>query len=285
MVSEIDKKSLNYSRKVTIVYKTLAWILFTVFFLWTIFPIYWMLTSALKFEVEMFTIPPTWVFPPSLRNFQNLEEAFGIWQYLKNSLIAAGSSTLIAIVFGSMAGYGLSRGKIPGKKHIAFWIITTRMAPIVGVIVPLYMIFRSLHLVGTLSGLVIAYTTFNLPFSIWLMKAFFDDLPRETEEAALVDGCTKFRAFFVIALPMVRPGLVAVATLCFMFAWNDYGFAVVFTSGATQTLPVATARLMTQYGIVWGQVMTLGTILLSPVLIIGIMIRKHLVHGLTLGAV
>jgi multiple sugar transport system permease protein len=268
-----------------IISRLIGWILFAVFLLWTVFPIYWMLSSALKIEVSMFTIPPTWFFKPSLQNFKNLQQAFGIGKYIKNSLIAAGSSTLIAIIFGSMAGYGLSRGRIPGKKNIAFWMITTRMAPIVGVIVPLYILFKTFHMVGKLPALIIAYTTFNLPFAVWLMKAFFDDLPREMEEAAQVDGCSKIRAFFAIALPLVKPGLVAVATLCFMFAWNDYGFAVVFTSGATQTLPVATARLMTEYGIVWGQVMTLGTILLSPVLIIGIMIRKHLVRGLTFGAV
>lgn len=284
-MSENDKKPAAPTQTKAFIIKTIGWILFAIFFLWTIFPIFWMLSSALKVEVGMFTIPPTWLFKPSLRNFKGLEEAFGIWKYLRNSLIAAGTSTVIAIIFGSMAGYGLSRGTIPGKKHIAFWMITTRMAPIVGVIVPLYMLFRYFHLVGTLGALIIAYTTFNLPFAVWLMKAFFDDLPGEIEDAAMVDGCSKFRTFVSIALPMVRPGLVAVATLCFMFAWNDYGFAVVFTSGATQTLPVATARLMTEYGIVWGQVMTLGTILLSPVLLIGILIRKHLVRGLTLGAV
>ena len=284
-MSENDKKPAAPTQTKAFIIKTIGWILFAIFFLWTIFPIFWMLSSALKVEVGMFTIPPTWLFKPSLRNFKGLEEAFGIWKYLRNSLIAAGTSTVIAIIFGSMAGYGLSRGTIPGKKHIAFWMITTRMAPIVGVIVPLYMLFRYFHLVGTLGAMIIAYTTFNLPFAVWLMKAFFDDLPGEIEDAAMVDGCSKFRTFVSIALPMVRPGLVAVATLCFMFAWNDYGFAVVFTSGATQTLPVATARLMTEYGIVWGQVMTLGTILLSPVLLIGILIRKHLVRGLTLGAV
>ena len=266
--------------------KTIGWILFAVFFLWTVFPIYWMVSSALKVEVNMFTIPPTWFFRPSLFNYKNLEEAFGIWKYLRNSLIAAGSTTIIAILFGSMAGYGLSRWRRNvAKKQIAFWMITTRMAPVVGVILPLFILFKSMHLVGKMPALIIAYTTFNLPFAVWLMKAFFDDLPREIEDAAMVDGCSKFRAFFSVGLPMVKPGLVAVATLCFMFAWNDYGFAVVFTSGDAQTLPVATARLMTEYGIVWGQVMTLGTILLSPILIIGIFIRKNLVRGLTFGAV
>lgn len=284
-MAEARDARLRLGGKLKVIPRTIGWILFVIFLLWTIFPIYWMLSSALKIEVSMFTIPPTWIFKPSLQNYKNLQKAFGIGKYVKNSLIAAGSSTLIAIIFGSMAGYGLSRGRIPGKKHIAFWMITTRMAPIVGVIVPLYILFKTFHMVGKLPALIIAYTTFNLPFAVWLMKAFFDDLPKEMEEAAQVDGCSKIRAFFVIALPLVKPGLVAVATLCFMFAWNDYGFAVVFTSGATQTLPVATARLMTEYGIVWGQVMTLGTILLSPVLVIGILIRKHLVRGLTFGAV
>lgn len=280
-----NSRELNVSKVGRITSRIIGWILFGFFFLWTVFPIYWMISSALKMEVNMFTIPPTWFFKPSLVNFKNLHEAFGIWKYIKNSVIAAGTTTFIAIVFGSMAGYGLSRGKIPGKKHIAFWMITTRMAPIVGVIVPLYILFKTFHLVGTLPALIIAYSTFNLPFAVWLMKAFFDDLPKEMEEAAMVDGCSKIRAFFTIALPMVKPGLVAVATLCFMFAWNDYGFAVVFTTGDTQTLPVAAARLITEYGIVWGQAMTLGIILLSPVLVIGILIRKNLVHGLTLGAV
>lgn len=268
------------------VIKIIGWVFFVVFLLWTIFPVFWMLSSSLKVEVNMFTIPPKWLFKPSLINFRNLGRDFGIWRYIKNSLVAAGTTTVIALVFGSMAGYGLSRGrKNAAKKQIAFWMITTRMAPVVGVIVPLYMLFKFFGVVGKLPALIIAYTTFNLPFAVWLMKAFFDDLPKEIEDAAMVDGCSKFKAFFVVGLPMVKPGLVAVATLCFMFAWNDYGFAVVFTSGPTQTLPVATARLMTEFGIVWGQAMTLGTILLSPVLVIGILIRKHLVHGLTFGAV
>jgi multiple sugar transport system permease protein len=266
--------------------RVIGWVLFVVFLLWTIFPIYWMLLSAFKVEVGMFTIPPKWFFKPSLLNFKSLGKDFGVWRYIKNSLIAAGTTTVIAIVFGSMAGYGLSRWRRnAAKKQIAFWMITTRMAPVVGMILPLYILFKFLGLVGRLPSLIIAYTTFNLPFAVWLMKAFFDDLPKEIEDAAMVDGCSKFRAFFNVGIPMVKPGLVAVATLCFMFAWNDFGFAVVFTTGPTQTLPVATARLMTEYGIVWGQAMTLGTILLSPVLVIGILIRKNLVHGLTFGAV
>ena len=260
-------------------------IIFGIFLFWWLFPVYWMVSSSLKVEVEMFTIPPRWLFKPSLGNYKNLFATLGFSSYVINSIIASLSSTAIALLLGSLAGYGLARGKIPRKNDIAFWMISTRMAPIVGVILPLYLIFRKLHLVGTLQGLIIAYTTFNLPFAVWLMRGFFMEIPRDMEEAAMVDGCSKFQAFLYVALPLVKPGLVAMGVLCFMFAWNDYAFAVIFTSGKTQTLPVACARLMTEYGIVWGQVMTTGTVLVAPVLFLGVVIRKYLVRGLTMGAI
>lgn len=265
--------------------KLVLFIVFGVFLFWWLFPVYWMLSSSLKVEVEMFTIPPRWLFIPSLENYKTLFSTLGFSSYVINSVIASLTSTAIALLLGSFAGYGLARGKIPRKNDIAFWMITTRMAPIVGVILPLYLIFRRLHLVGTLQGLIIAYTTFNLPFAVWLMRGFFMEIPRDVEEAAMVDGCSKVQAFLHVALPLAKPGLVAMGVLCFMFAWNDYAFAVIFTSGKTQTLPVACARLMTEYGIVWGQVMTTGTILVAPVLFLGIVIRKYLVRGLTMGAI
>jgi len=265
--------------------KLILFIVFGVFLFWWLFPVYWMVSSSFKVEVSMFTIPPQWFFKPSLENYKTLFSTLGFSSYVVNSIIASLFSTAIALFLGSLAGYGLARGKIPRKDDIAFWMISTRMAPIVGVILPLYLIFRRLHLVGTLQGLIIAYTTFNLPFAVWLMRGFFMEIPRDVEEAALVDGCSKLQTFFYVALPLAKPGLVAMGVLCFMFAWNDYAFAVIFTSGKTQTLPVACARLMTEYGIVWGQVMTTGTILVAPVLFLGIVIRKYLVRGLTMGAI
>ena len=260
-------------------------IILAIFIFWWLFPVYWMISSALKVDVSMFTLPPTWFFKPDLSNFRHLFATKGFPSYVANSLIAALSSTAIAVFLGSLAGYGLARGKIRRKNDIAFWMITTRMAPIVGVMLPLYILFGKFRLVGTLQALILAYTTFNLPFAVWLMRGFFLEVPRDVEEAALVDGCTKLQSFFRIALPLAKPGLVAMAALCFMFAWNDYAFAVVFTSGKTQTLPVACQRLMTEYGIVWGQVMTTGIILVMPVLFLGVFIRKYLVRGLTMGAI
>jgi len=251
---------------------------------WVLFPIFWMFLSAFKKEEGMFSMPPRLIFVPTLFNYINLIER-GAMLYFRNSLIASLSTVIVATVLGTMAGYGLARGEFHRKKQIAWWIITTRMAPIVAVLLPLFQIFKTIGLLNTIPGLVLGFTLFSLPFAIWMMMGFFREIPEELEEAAWVDGATKAQSFWYIALPMVKPGLVATAVLCFVFAWNDYLFATVLTSGTTQTLPVVTAALQTMRGILWGQVMSMGTLIFVPVLIMGIAIRKYLVRGLTMGAI
>ena len=248
------------------------------------FPILWMFLSALKREEGMFSMPPKLFFVPTLFNYYNLVER-GAMLYFKNSLVASLATVFIATLLGIMAGYGLARGNFRSKKNLAWWIISTRMAPMVAVILPLYIIFRNLHMLNSLTGLVVGFTTFTLPFAAWLMMGFFQEIPKELEEAALVDGADKLKAFVYVALPLVTPGIVATAVLCFVFAWNDYLFATVLTSGQTQTLPVVTSALQTMRGILWGQVMSMGTLIFVPVLLIGIAIRKYLVRGLTMGAI
>jgi multiple sugar transport system permease protein len=251
---------------------------------WFAFPIVWMFLSALKTQAGMFTMPPQWVFQPTLFNYQNLLDR-GALLYFRNSMIASLGTVAIATALGTLAGYGLARGRFRFKKNVAWWIITTRMAPIPAVLVPLYAIFRGLGMVNSLPGLIFAFTTFSLPLAVWLMMGFFREVPKDLEEAVWVDGGTTFRGFWDVALPLVKPGLIATATLSFIFSWNDYLFATVLTSGATQTLPVVTASLQTMQGVVWGQVMSMGTLIFVPVLILGIAIRKYLVRGLSLGAV
>jgi multiple sugar transport system permease protein len=248
------------------------------------FPILWMVLSAFKREEGMFSMPPKLIFVPTVFNYVNLWER-GAMLYFKNSLVSSLSTVLIATLVGILAGYGLARGKFRGKKNLAWWIISTRMAPMVAVILPLWIIFRTLRISNSLVGLVIGFTTFTLPFAVWLMMGFFQEVPRELEEAAYIDGADKLQAFFHVALPLVTPGIVATAVLCFVFAWNDYLFATVLTSGQTQTLPVVTSALQTMRGVMWGQVMSMGTLIFVPVLMIGIAIRKYLVRGLTMGAI
>ncbi len=209
----------------------------------------------------------------------------GFAKFMLNSAIAALSSTLIALVLGSAGGFALARGKFRRKKDISFWVISTRMAPIPAVILPLYIMFARLGPLGNYGSLFFAYTTFNLPFALWMMMVFFDDVPVALEEAALIDGCNKFQAFLRISLPTARSGLVATAVLCLMFAWNDFLFASVFSSSHTQTIPVAASLLITQQGIAWGQAMATGTVIITPMLIAGLAVRKYLVRGLSMGAV
>lgn len=205
---------------------------------------------------------------------------------LFNSLIAAGVSMGIAIVLGSFAGYALARGSIRRKHDIAYWMITTRMAPIVAVILPFYIIFSSLKILYTLYALIIVYTSINLSFATWLLWGFFESIPKELEEAALCDGSSKFGSFLRIALPLAKPGIAVTAILCFMFAWNDYMFAFVLTSGDTMTLPVIAAGFLTGHRAVpWGQVGCAGSIVFIPIVLAGFLVRRYLVRGLTLGAI
>lgn len=256
------------------------------FVLWTVVPIIWMFLSSLKVRSGMFQMPPQFLFEPTLQYYYDL--LFGsnpLTKYLLNSAIVSIASAVVAVTLGTLGGYGLSRIRIKGKKHFAFWIISTRMAPIAVVIVPLYFLYQYAGLLNTRLGLVIAYTTFNLPFAIWLMRSFFDEIPRALEEAARIDGATQWQAFYKVVLPLVLPGIGATAIISIVFAWNDFLFALIFTNNATQTIPVAAAQLVTQTGTLWGQVMAIGIVILAPMVMFGMIVKNYLVSGLTMGAI
>jgi multiple sugar transport system permease protein len=260
-------------------------VLIGVVLLWTLVPILWMVISSIKPTGEI-TAEPSLSFTPTLEHYEKLIGGSNdISGYFVNSVLAAGISTIIAVVLGSLAGYGLARSRFRGKDHVAFWIISTRMAPIAAVVLPLFVIFRFTDLLGTTTGLIVAYLTFNLPFAIWIMNAFFADLPSTLEEAALMDGATRWQAFTRIALPLVLPGIATTAVLCLVFSWNDYAFASTFSGPDSQTLPIAASQLVTQTAIDWGQLTAIGTIVVAPMILVGLVVRKWLVTGLTLGAV
>ncbi|HZS87297.1 MAG TPA: carbohydrate ABC transporter permease [Chloroflexota bacterium] len=256
------------------------------FLLWTLVPLVWMVLSSFRTQASMLSMPPKLFVPFDTYSYWYMFfGGGGFGHFLLNSVIAAGGATLISLALGTLGGYGLARGTWRRKADLSFWIISTRMAPIAAVIVPLYMVFRQLGLQDSLLGLMVAYCTFNLPFAIWIMQAFFRDLPKDLEEAAKVDGCNTFGAFWRVALPLAAPGLVATGVLCLVFAWNDFAFATVFTGADTQTIPVAASQLVTQQGIQWGQLMATATIILTPMVICGVAIRRWLVRGLTMGAI
>jgi multiple sugar transport system permease protein len=254
--------------------------------MWTVVPLLWMLLSSFKKPDDLVSRTPKLFFAPTFDNYIGLfTGGNALGDYIINSILAAGISTIIAVSLGCLAGYGLARSHFRGKDHVSFWIISTRMAPIAAVILPLYAVFRTLDLLNTTTGLVVAYLTFNLPFAIWIMNAFFADLPPALEEAAMVDGATRFGAFWRIALPLTAPGILTTAILCLVFSWNDYAFAQSFSGPGSQTLPIAASQLITQTGINWGQLMAIGTIVVLPMIAVGLAVRRYLVKGLTLGAV
>ncbi|GAA4622036.1 carbohydrate ABC transporter permease [Actinoallomurus vinaceus] len=254
--------------------------------LWTLVPLVWMLLSSFKNRKDVTAATPQVAFAPTLQNYRNLfTGSNNLTPYIWHSVLAAGISALLAVGLGALAGYGLARTQMHGKRHLAFWIISTRMAPIAAVVVPLFLIFRGLGLIDSIPGLVLAYLTFNLPFAIWLMSAFFADVPPSLEESALVSGCTRWQAFRTVVLPLTKSGLVTTFVLCLVFAWNDYAFAVVFSGPNSQTLPIAASQLVTQTGIDWGQLTAIGTIVVVPMMLAGLAVRRWLVTGLTLGAV
>lgn len=253
---------------------------------WSAVPIAWMLLTSLKPQSAIRTNETVFLFAPTMQNFNNL--FFGgnkVGRFLVNSVISAGVSTVIAVVLGCLAGYGLAHWNSRFKQNIAFWVISTRMAPIAAVIVPLFVMFRTAGLVNTVPGLILAYLTFNLPFAIWMMSAFFEQVPKSIEEAALVDGCTKFQAFRAIALPVSMPGVVTTAVLCLVFAWNDYAFSTALGGPQASTMPMAAGALVTQSGVDWGLLCALGVVVAVPMLFAGLAVRRHLVTGLSLGAV
>lgn len=266
--------------------RTITFVLAALIIIWSVVPILWMLLTAFKPQTAIKTSSPTWFFAPTLDNFAHL---FGggnsIGPYIVNSVIASVGSTVIAIVLGTMAGYGLAGWKSRAKGQLSFWIISTRMAPIAAVIVPLFVLFRQFGLIDNVVGLIVAYLTFNLPFAIWLMSAFFAEISPSLQEAAQIDGCSKWQAFRLVVLPTTIPGVVTTAVLCTVFSWNDYAFASAFSGPSSQTLPMTAGSLITQTGVDWGQLCAIGLITVVPMIVIGLLVRRHLVTGLSLGAV
>lgn len=252
-------------------------------------PVYWMLTISLKREVDQFAVPPLWFsFTPTLAHYRDafFNRAFG--QYLITSAIVAVSSTICALVIGTMAAYALARFKMPGRldRKLSLWILSTRMFPPIVTAVPLFLLMGDLGLLNTRASLIILYTGFNLPFVVWMMRGFFIEVPRELEEAAMVDGDSRLGALRRVLLPLVAPGLAATAVFCLIICWNEFLFALVLTqTDAAMTLPVGIAGRVTQYEIKWGVMSAAGVVAMVPILLFALAVQRYLVRGLSLGAV
>jgi multiple sugar transport system permease protein len=254
-----------------------------------VIPVYWMVTISLKSEVDQFAAPPRWVqFAPTLTHYYDafLTRSFG--QYLLTSITVATLSTICAVTLGTLTAYGLARFRLRAKldQRLSMWILSTRMFPPIVTAVPLFLMMRDLRLLNTLTSLVIVYTALNLPFVVWMMRGFFRELPRELEEAAMVDGDSRLGALVRVILPLVTPGLAATAVFCLIVSWNEFLLALVLTqTDASMTLPVGIAGRVTQYEIKWGVMSAAGVVAMIPILVFAMAVQRYLVRGLSLGAV
>jgi len=249
-----------------------------------LFPIFWIISTAFKLPAEYLHNPPVWITArPTLVHFAAVMQLKG-YTALKNSLIISTGATILALVIGSLAAYSLARFHTGGH-NFAFWIISQRMMPPVVLIIPLSLVFQTLGLIDTHVGLILLYTVFNLPFTIWMMRSYFADVPAEIEESALVDGCTPLQVLQRITLPLSLPGLVATGTFAFIFSWTEFLFALIVTRDKAFTLPVTIAGYFGGQGSVWGQAAALAVVATLPLFVIGLLVQKHFVRGLTLGAV
>jgi len=265
--------------------KTIVYALVILAVLISIAPIIYLAVTSFKEPELAFAIPPVWNFTPTLKNYQQVLSSTNFDKYFMNSVITALTTTAIALVLGTLAAYGFSRFRFRGRFWLRMSSLIPQMLPPIVVVVPLYVLFSKLDWVDTRQALIISYLTFTIPFSIWMMIGFFDDAPIELEEAAMIDGCSRFGALTRVSLPLVIPGLAATAILAFLYCWNEFLYAVILTGRNARTLPVIITSFMTNKSVLWGRIAASGTLVLIPVLIFALLAQRYLVRGLARGAV
>ena len=254
------------------------------FLIFVLLPLYWMVITSVKPTSDYLAVPPVW-FPaePTIVHYAAALFSYRGLEGLINSVIIASASTVLSTVLGTMMAYSLARFNTGGQ-HLAFWVLSQRFLPPVAIVLPLFLLFRSWHLYDSRIGLIIAYTVMTLPLSVWMMYAYFRQLPRSLEDAALVDGLSRWQALWIIAVPLAAPGIVAAAVFVFVAVWTEFFFALVLTSRYAFTLPTVFRAFLGFQGAQYGEACALATTSLVPSIVLGILVQRHLVRGLTLGA-
>jgi multiple sugar transport system permease protein len=306
-IAEPSARSKNVAAAIVILYAVVS-----------MMPLVWIFLTSLKSPPDSISYPPKVIFEPTLEGYCNLftTRTRQTPEYIRtlppsagrcdditrsrnmviagpsnyvprfvNSLVIAFGSTMLSVLLGTAAAYAFSRFKVPFKDDLLFFILSTRMMPPIAVAIPIYLMYRELGLSDTKLGMILLYTSVNVSLAVWLLKGFIDEIPREYEEAAMIDGYTRLQAFFKVVLPQAATGIVATAIFCLMFAWNEYAFAVLLTSGEAQTAPPFIPIIIGEGGQDWPAVAAGTTLFLIPILVFTVLLRKHLLRGITFGAV
>jgi multiple sugar transport system permease protein len=251
-----------------------------VFFMLT--PFLWMVLNAFKSPLQIIKLPPELIFEPTLRNFQNVFGTQNFMRYIINSVIIGAGCTLVGLLIGLPAAYSIARFR---QNRLAIVILMARMVPGITFLVPLFIIFRTLGMIDTYTSLILTHMLVGLPFIVWVMVPFFESIPRELTEAAVVDGASAMRAFVSVVLPLSGPGIVTASILSFVFSWNNFMFSIVLASSRTRTVPVAIYNFISYAQIDWGGLMAAAVVITLPVLVLAIITQRYVIRGLTAGAV
>lgn len=248
-------------------------------------PIIVIFATSLRQQVQIFSEPLNFIFMPTLENYRAVIQEDKLDRYLFNSLFVGFVSTVITLVLGCMAAYGLARFRFVGRNTIAYTTLLLRTVPLAVLAIPVFMIWNEWRLINSLWGLVLLYVAVNLPFTVWLLYGFVLQVPVELEEAAAIDGCGPLRVFTKVLMPLMAPGLAAASIFTFRIAWNEFILALVLTDRQTRTLPVAASLFITDIGVDWGKVMAMGSLIAIPPLIFTFIAARQIITGLTSGAV
>jgi len=249
----------------------------------TAFVFYWMITLSLKPQVEAAAFPPSFFhFTVTFKGYVEVFAKHPFLLYTWNSLVVAAGTTLLGLIVGLPAAYSIAQWK---QHKLALTILVARIIPGISYLIPWYILFRNLRMVDTYTALILTHLVVGLPITIWVMIGFFEDIPPDLREAALIDGCTDYGAFWRVAIPLVKPGVVATAILAFIFSWNNFLFSVILAGRNTRTLPIAVFNMIGYEEINWGPLAAAATLITLPVILLTLIIQRHIVTGLTFGAV
>jgi multiple sugar transport system permease protein len=263
---------------------TARFLLIGLFLVFVAVPLYWVFITSIKPSSDYLTVPPVWLpAQPTIVHYTAALFSYRGLQGLINSLIIASAATFLSVVMGTMMAYSLARFNTGGQ-HLAFWVLSQRFLPPVAIVLPIFLLFRSWGLYDTHIGLILAYTFMTLPLSVWMMYAYFRQLPKSLEDAALVDGLSRWQAFWMVAVPLAAPGVAAAAVFVFIAVWTEFFFALILTSRHAFTLPTVFRAFLGFQGAQYGEACALATTSLVPSIVLGMMVQRHLVRGLTLGA-
>jgi len=248
-----------------------------------LFPLVWTLRTSFAYRVLAYKIPPKWFFIPTLENYATIFKDHPFPRFFINSFVVATTSTLVCLILGAPAAFSYSRFRTGGDA-LRVSMLTTQMLPAITLVIPFFLIFNAVGLYNTRTGLVITYITFNIPFVVWILISFFESVPRELEESAMVDGCSRFSAFLRIIVPISLPGMLSAGVFCFVLSWNEFLFALILTGMKSKTLPVAVSSLVTQQGTQIGAVSAATMLIILPMVVLYFGLRSFLIKGMVAGA-